>query len=105
MSLKYKVKTENDQMKIVGIEQIVSFSSNLQFQPVSVQEVPQNPNDLKLPPLPLIMPQFTIQPNGQLTSRNVYDQVQQEMEEMQRRMEQDRENFHQMMEQKRFELQ
>ena len=105
MSLKYQVKTENDQMKIVGIEQIVSFSSNLQFQPVSVQEVPQNPNDLRLPPLPLIMPQFSIQPNGQLTSRNVFDQVQQEMEEMQRRMEQDRENFRQMMEQKRLELQ
>ena len=99
MSLKYQLKTENDQMKIVGIEQIVSFSSNLQFQPVSIQDVPQNPDDLALPPLPLIMPQFTIQPNGQLASRNVFDQAQQEMEEMQRRIEEYRENFHQMMEQ------
>ena len=99
MSLKYQIKTENDQMKIVGIEQIVSFSSNLQFQPVSIQDVPQNPNYLALPPLPLIMPQFIIQPNGQLASRNVFDQAQQEMEEMQRRIEEDRENFHQMMEQ------
>jgi hypothetical protein len=40
MSVKYQLKTENDQMKIVGIEQIVSFSTNMQFQPVSIQDVP-----------------------------------------------------------------
>ena len=105
MNMKYEVKTENNDMKIVGIEQIVSFSSNLQFQPNSIQDVPQNHNDIKLPPLPLIMPQFTIQPNGEISSINVFEEVGKEMEEMKKMMKLDRQNFQQMMEQKRLEMQ
>lgn len=51
------------------------------------------------------MPHFSIQANGQLASQNVFDEVETQMEEMKKRMEQDRQNFQQLMEQKRLELQ
>jgi len=60
-------------MKIVGIEQVMTFSGNFQFNPTNLPT--PNIQIEQLPPLPLIMPQFSIQSNGQVGMRNVFDRV------------------------------
>jgi len=49
-------------MQIVGIEQMLTVSSNFQFNP---SKMPKPTIQIEqLPPLPLMMPQFGIQANG-----------------------------------------
>ena len=64
VNFKYDVKSDGNDMKVVGIEQVMTFSGNFQFNPSNIPR--PNIQIDQLPPLPLMMPQFSIQNNGQV---------------------------------------